>query len=112
MGALKLLGVGLVVVALDLRLNGVDFLTDVVGWVLALVALLSLAKLHAGFLVAAVAAGGGLVAWAANPWLGVSQDAAGVAETVSQTVLVFATCTALSSRATSDAYDVLLSVSR
>lgn len=95
MGELKLLGAGLLVVALDLRLNGVDFLTDVVGWVMAIVALLSLAKLHGGFLVAAFAAGVGLVAWAANPWLGVDQDVAATAETVAQTVLVFASCTAL-----------------
>ena len=95
MRELKMLGVGLIIVALDLRIDGFDVLTDAVGWVMALVGLFSLAKLHGGFLVAAFAACAGLLAWAANPWLGVSQDVATMAETIAQTVLVFATCTAL-----------------
>ena len=95
MDDLRWVAIGLIIVAVDVRIDGIDVVTDALGWVVTLVALVSLAGLHPGLRLAAVAAAVGLAAWAANPWLGVDQDAAAVAETVAQTAVVFAVCTAL-----------------
>lgn len=94
---LRWVGIGMIIVALDLRFNGIDFATDAVGWVIALLGLLALAKMHPGFAISTAGAGVGLVAWAAHPWLGVGKDVAELAELVAQTSIVFATCTALMS---------------
>jgi hypothetical protein len=83
------------VIVVDLRFDGVDFATDAFGWALALHGLVALSRLHVGFRVAGAAAACGLVAWAADPWLGVDRDLASSVEGVAQTVIVFATCTAL-----------------
>jgi hypothetical protein len=66
-----------------------------VGWVVAALGLLSLSDLHRGLRIAGAAAAVGLLAWAADPWLGVDQGLAAIVEVVAQTVIVFATCTAL-----------------
>ena len=95
MDNLRWVGIGLIVVFVDLRFNGADFVSDSVGWVVAAVALFSLAPLHRLFGVSAAAAVVGLFSWAADPWLGVDQEPASVAEILAQTVIVFATCTAL-----------------
>ena len=95
MSSLNLVAIGFLVVTFDLRVSGVDIATDGFGWGLALLGLALVARMHRGFAVAALAAAGGLVSWAAHPWLGVTQGSAEVAELVAQTVLVFATCTAL-----------------
>jgi hypothetical protein len=92
---LRFLGIGLIVVAVDLRFNGIDIATDAVGWLVALGSLLSLGKRHLGFRVSGIAAGIGLAAWAADPWLGVDRELAELVELVAQTTIVFATCTAL-----------------
>jgi hypothetical protein len=95
MGELRLVAFGLIVVVVDLRFNGVDIATDIAGWALAGVGLTTLSRLHEGFQVAAVATVVGAVAWAGDPWLGIDRGLAAVAESVAQTVIVFACCTAL-----------------
>ena len=95
MDNLRWVAIGLIVVAIDLRFNGADIVTDGVGWLVALVGLLALTKLHGGFRVAAVAAAVGGVAWAGDPWLHLDQDLASWGEIAAQTVVVFAMCTAL-----------------
>ena len=95
MDNLRLVAVGLAVVAVDLRFNGADIVTDGIGWVLAFVGLLALARLHGGFQVAAVAAAVGGISWAGDPWLGIDRDLASWGEVAAQTVVVFAMCTAL-----------------
>jgi len=95
MGELRWVGSGLLLVFVDLRFNGVDFATDSVGWVLAAAGLFALQRWHAGFGLGGAAAVVGFLAWAGDPWLGVDQGIASTVETVAQTVIVFATCTAL-----------------
>ena len=95
MGELRWVGIGLLVVFVDLRLNGVDFVTDSVGWVVAAAGLFSLRRWHTLFGISGAAAVVGFLAWAADPWLGVDQGTASVVEGIAQTVVVFATCTAL-----------------
>jgi hypothetical protein len=85
---------GLVLVFVDLRLEGLDVVPDVLGWLLVLVGVSRLAGSHAGFAVAAGAAAlGFLQSWGqltAEP----TELLQGL-EAVAQTVLVFATCTGL-----------------
>lgn len=95
MGELRWVGLGLLVVFVDLRFNGVDFVTDLVGWVLAAAGLFSLQRWHSLFGIGGAAAVVGFLAWAADPWLGVDQGIASTLEGVAQTVIVFTTCTAL-----------------
>jgi hypothetical protein len=97
MDNLRYVALGLIVVAVDLRFEGIDFLTDALGWVVAGASLAGLAQLHAGFRVAAFACLAGLVAWAGDPWLGIDQDITSSVEYVAQTVVAFAVCTALMS---------------
>lgn len=97
MDSLRTVAVGLIIVAVDLRFNGADIITDGIGWLVAFVGLLGLAKLHGGFQMALVATAVGGLAWAGDPWLGVDRDLASWGELAAQTVVVFAMCTALMS---------------
>jgi hypothetical protein len=91
---LSLMAWGLLLVVLDLRVDGLDLVPDPLGWVFVLLAALRLRPLHAGFTAATVAAVVGLVA-SLPDWVGVAPNLAGTATTLAETVLVFATCTAI-----------------
>ena len=90
---LSTMGWGLLLVIFDVRL-GVDFLPDPLGWLMALVAAASLSRLHGAFRVVAAACGLGLVA-SVPDWVGIGGAAVAIATTVAETLVVFATCTAI-----------------
>ena len=85
---------GLLIVVCDLRVDGFDLVSDPVGWILVLVALLGLTRLHPGFVLAATAAGLGTLVGC-----GAVLDEPGPLlrqlEGVATTGVVFGTCTAL-----------------
>ncbi|HSX66918.1 hypothetical protein [Nocardioides sp.] len=89
-----MLVLGLLIVLVDLRFNGFDIVSDPVGWVLAMVVLLGLARRHTGFAVAAASAIAGtfvsLCTVLSEPGTVLS-----VVEGVALTGVVFGTCTAL-----------------
>jgi hypothetical protein len=93
LGPLSLMAWGLLLVVVDIRV-GVDVVPDPLGWLLALGAAASLSRLHGGFTVATVACGLGLLA-SVPDWLGGRGDVLTMATAVAETVLVFATCTAI-----------------
>lgn len=95
MSGLVTLAVGFLLVVLDLRLGGsVDVVPDPVGWAVALWALGGLSPLHRGFTVAAAASVVGLVSSLPEAVGAVSAPLAWLS-IACQTVLVFATCTAV-----------------
>ena len=91
---LALLGGGLLLVLLDLRINGLDVVPDPLGWLLALAAAASLSRLHDAFRVAAAACGVGFLA-SVPQWVGSGGGLVEVATGVAETVLVFFVCTAI-----------------
>jgi hypothetical protein len=102
MRRLATLAWGMLLVVLDLRINGFDLLPDPLGWVVGAVAASSLARsageLHPGarrwFGAAAVASAVAVVP-AVPDWFGVQHPMITVSVTAAETVLVFATCTAI-----------------
>ncbi|MFC4784318.1 hypothetical protein ACT8ZV_07575 [Nocardioides sp. MAHUQ-72] len=91
---LSTMGFGMLLVLLDLRVDGLDLVPDPLGWLLALAAAGSLSRLHPAFPVVAVACGLGLVA-SGPDWVGRGGPVVAVEITVAETVVVFATCTAV-----------------
>ena len=89
---------GLLLVVLDLRIDDLDLLPDPVGWLVVLLAVGSLSRLHRAFAVAAAAAALGLVA-SVPDWMAPGQSLVAMATSVAETVLVFATCTGIMSLA-------------
>jgi hypothetical protein len=85
---------GLLIVVCDLRVDGFDLISDPIGWILVLVALLGLTRLHVGFVLAAAAAGLGTLVGC-----GAVLDEPGVMlrelESIAMTGVVFGTCTAV-----------------
>lgn len=94
MPPLARVALGLVIVVLDLRFEGVDLMPDPVGWALVLWGLVPLAGRHRGF-------GAGVAAALVGALLSVPQvlaepgEALGTLQAVVETVLVFGTCTAI-----------------
>lgn len=86
---------GLLVVAVDVRVNELDLIPDPIGWLVALLACASLARRHRGLLLATLGCGLGLLAslpeWAqpAEVWTNLV--------TVAEVAVVFGTCSALMS---------------
>ena len=93
---------GFAVVLFDLRMNGFDVVSDPVGWVLVLVALLGLTRRHTGFAVAAASAIAGTFV-SLGTVLSEPGAVLGVVEGVVLTGVVFGTCTALIALALSPA---------
>ncbi len=97
MQPLRLAGWGLLLVFVDIRIDGVDVIPDLIGWVLAVVAMSRLQTLHAAFAVARTAAGAGVLV---NLAIYLGADAVLVAlEAITVGVFVFAVCTGLLRRA-------------
>ena len=94
MPALTQLAWGLIIVVVDFRLDDMDVIPDPVGWVIAFVALTSLARHHHAFNWAAAAC---LPAGAISvpEWFGATGDLVTLVTTAAETVIVFATCTGL-----------------
>jgi len=91
---LAAMGWGLLLVLLDLRVNGLDLVPDPVGWLAVLLAARSLSPLHRAFAWSVAASVLGLVA-SVPEWLGTGGALVSAATSVAETVLVFATCTAI-----------------
>jgi hypothetical protein len=91
---LRLLFWGLVMVVADVRINGLDLVPDPVGWLVALVAAVRLARWHRGFLLGAAGSVLGLVV-SLPDWVGGGPGWVQPATTVAETAVVFGTCTAL-----------------
>ncbi len=97
MQPLRLAGWGLLLVLVDIRIDGVDVIPDLVGWVLAVVAMSKLQTLHAAFAVARTAAGAGILV---NLAFYLGAEAVLVAlDAIAVGVFVFAVCTGLLRRA-------------
>lgn len=106
MRPLVLVALGLVLVALDLRIGGLDLLPDPLGWVVAAVGAGLLRDRHVGFLVAAVACAAGVLlslpdmavegAGRAGRTGAPSAGAEDAVVVLLQTVVLFSTCTAIS----------------
>lgn len=94
LGALRLVFWGLLVVLVDLRVNGPDLVPDPLGWLLALVAVLGLRGWHRGFSLAAAGCGLGLLA-SLPDWARPDVTWVSTLTTVATTLVVFGTCTAL-----------------
>jgi hypothetical protein len=94
MTSLRVLAWGMLVVGIDLTIDGRDLVPDPVGWVLALVALWSLRHLDPSFVIASVAA---LVALLVSipDWLGSGSSLLSFVGYVALVAVVFTTCTAL-----------------
>ena len=92
MPALSQLAWGLILVVLDLRLGGPDVIPDPIGWVIACVALTSLAREHSAFNWAAAVC---LPAAAVSipEWFGSTGDLITLVTSIAEVVIVFATCT-------------------
>ena len=85
---------GLILVLVDVRLQGVDVIPDPVGWVIAALALSSLRTAHLGFYVA------GMAAWLAvipsvPEWFGASSPLISISIALVLLVAQYATCTAV-----------------
>ncbi len=91
---LRTMAWGLLLVVVDLRVQGLDLVPDPIGWAVLLVGALRLVPLHRAFVVVAWASGVGLVA-SLPDWLGAQGTLLTMAFSVAETVLVFATCTAV-----------------
>ena len=91
---LRLVFWGLVLVVVDLRSGGIDWIPDPLGWLLVFAGLVQLRSLHLAYDVAAAAAALGcavstlVVLDFHAPWLT-------SADTLATTALVFATCTGI-----------------
>lgn len=86
--------VGLIVAAIDVRIDGFDVFSDPIGWALVLWGLSRVRALHRGFRVAAGAAVVGLIASLPQAVTSPGPLLSAV-DTVVSTVLTFAICTAL-----------------
>lgn len=99
MRALSLVGVGLVVVAVDLEVGAFDVVSDPVGWALVAVGLSRVRTTHPAFGVAHLASLVAVVVSAAQVVLTLTSPVAGqvaeVAHTLVDLVVVVAVCTAL-----------------
>lgn len=87
-------GLGLVVVFVDIRIGSFDLVADPIGWLLVLAGLAPLLARHPGIQTAAVAAGVGLVL-SAFQVLAEPPDVLGLVQSVAETAVVFSLCTAL-----------------
>lgn len=85
---------GLLLVLIDVRLEGFDVIPDPIGWVVAALALTSLERLHRGFSVAGLAAWCGLLV-SLPDWVGVEHPLISIATALALLVVEVATCTAL-----------------
>jgi hypothetical protein len=94
MGTLRNLAWGLLVVAVDIKINQLDLLADPIGWAIALFALLKLRERHPTFGAASAAAALGLVV-SVPDWLGVHGMPITVPTGIAELGVIFAVCTAL-----------------
>ncbi len=85
---------GLLIVVFDVRIEQLDVIPDPLGWVVAALALGSLARLHPGYRVAAAASAAAVVP-AVPDLVGVQHPALTTASTVLTSIVVFAVCTAI-----------------
>ena len=85
---------GLLLVVLDLRIEGLDLVPDPVGWLVALVALGPLASRHSGFAAAVAGCGLGLLV-SLPDWVQPESTWLGLVATAAETLVVVGTCTAL-----------------
>ena len=94
LGHLRLVFWGLVLVVVDLKAGGIDWVPDPLGWLLVFVGLLQLRALHVAFDLAAAA---GAVGCAVSTLVALDFHAPWLtsADTAATTGLVFATCTGL-----------------
>ena len=92
--SLRLVFWGLIAVVDDDRIDGPDLVPDPVAWLVALVGVARLARLHPGFGVAAVGCGLGLLV-SLPDWAQPGDGATGLLTGVAETVVVFGTCTGL-----------------
>lgn len=94
MTGLGMLVAGFLVIIADLRINGLDLISDPIGWLFVLIGLAGLTRLHPGFTLAAISSIAGLVLS-----VGSITEAPGVLlgtlESVAMTGVVFGTCTAI-----------------
>ena len=93
--------VGMVVVLIDLRINGLDLVPDVVGWVLVLAGLLPLAGRSGWFQVAVAAAAVELLA-SLFELTTTGNDLTGLIDTLASPVLVFSVTTGIIGAARSE----------
>lgn len=91
---LRTLAWGVLLVVVDVRVQAVDLVPDPIGWVLALAAAVRLAALHDAFRVTAGACAVGLVC-SLPDWVGIGGEPLALLVGAVETVVVFATCTAL-----------------
>ena len=91
---LRTLAWGLLFVVVDLRIQEIDLVPDPIGWALGLVASLRLTGRHGAFRASAAACAVGL-ACSLPQWLGVTGVLLTTVVGLVETVLVFATCTAV-----------------
>ena len=92
--SLRLVFWGLIAVVVDVRIDGPDLVPDPVAWLVALVGVARLARLHPGFGVAAVGCGLGLLV-SLPDWAQPGDGSTGLLTGVAETVVVFGTCTGL-----------------
>ena len=90
--SLRLVFWGLIAVVVDVRIDGPDVVPDPVGWLVALVGVARLARLHPGFGVAALGCGLGLLV-SLPDWAQPGDGSMGLLTGVAETVVVFGTCT-------------------
>lgn len=94
MTSLGMLVAGFLIVIADLRIKGFDLITDPIGWVLALVALAGLTRLHWGFTLAAASSVAGLIV-SVGSIQQPTEGLLGTAESIVMTGVVFGTCSAI-----------------
>jgi hypothetical protein len=92
--SLRLVFWGLIAVVIDVRIDGPDVVPDPVAWLVALVGVARLARLHPGFGVAAVGCGLGLLV-SLPDWAQPGDGSTGLLTGVAETGVVFGTCTGL-----------------
>ena len=85
---------GFLLVLLDFRIDGLDLLPDLVGWVVVLTGLAPLSSRHFGFVVAAVAAGAELVL-SLFELTSPAGTVLSVLEVLATTTVIVATCVAV-----------------
>jgi len=85
---------GLLLVIIDIRIQHVDLVPDPIGWVMALVACQRLVAQHVAFKAVTAACVVGLVC-SLPDWVGVTGALLTVPVAVAETVVVFATCSAV-----------------
>jgi hypothetical protein len=91
---------GFVVILFDLRFEGFDIISDPIGWLLVLIALVGLTRRHAGFVLAAASALAGVVV-SLGTVLAPPGSVITTLEDVVLTGVVFGTCTAFCALAAS-----------